>query len=93
MLGHVIRLIRTGPKGYSYRYAGMVRGDIESVDLAQQAQELLGAVARLHVADDEAALHVERCEQRRRAVALLVVGNRRGAPTLHRQTRLGAVSC
>ena len=61
------------------------------VDPLQEADELLGTVARLALADDEAALHVERGEQRRRAVALVVVRHRRGAALLQRQARLRAV--
>ena len=46
----------------------------------------------LHAAADHRAVeHVERGEQRGRAVALVVVGHRAGAPLLHRQPRLGAV--
>ena len=46
----------------------------------------------LHVAaDDRAVEHVERGEQRRGAVALVVVGHGAGATLLHRQAGLGAV--
>ena len=46
----------------------------------------------LHVAADDGAVEdVEGGEQRRRAVAFVVVGHRPGAARLHRQTRLGAV--
>ena len=48
-------------------------------------------VALHAVADDLAVEHVERGEQRRRAVALVVVGHRPAAARLHRQPRLGAV--
>ena len=46
----------------------------------------------VHVAaDDRAVEHVERGEQRGRAVAFVVVRHRPGATFLHRQPRLGAV--
>ena len=45
----------------------------------------------MHAADDLAVEHVERGEQRRRAVALVVVGHGAGAALLHRQAGLGAV--
>src|SRR3954447_2023803 len=49
----------------------------------EEADELLMAMA-LHAATDDAALqHVESGKQRRRAVALVVVGHGPGAPGLH----------
>ena len=46
----------------------------------------------LHVAaDDRAVENIQRGEQRRRAVALVVVGHRAGAALLQRQAGLGAV--
>ena len=61
------------------------------LDGVEEADELLMAVA-LHVAADDGAVeHVERGEQRRGAVALVVVGHGAGAALLHRQARLGAV--
>ena len=61
------------------------------LDGVEEADEFLMPVA-LHVAADDGAVeHVERGEQRRRAVALVVVGHRSGAARLHRQSRLGAV--
>ena len=61
------------------------------LDGVEEADELLMAVA-LHVAaDDRAVEHVERGEQRRRAVPLVVVGHGAGAALLHRQAGLGAV--
>ncbi len=61
------------------------------LDGVEEADELLMAMA-LHVAADDGAVeHVERGEQRRRAVALVVVGHRAGAALLHRQAGLGAV--
>ena len=50
------------------------------VDVAQEAQELPCAVARHAVADDDARLHVERCEQRGGAVALVVMRHGGRAP-------------
>ena len=61
------------------------------VDALQEADELLRPMPRLALADDEAALHVERSEQRRGAVALVVVGHRRRAALLQGQARLGAI--
>ena len=61
------------------------------LDGVEEADELLMAVA-LHVAaDDRAVEDVEGGEQRRRAVALVVVGHGPGAALLHRQAGLGAI--
>ena len=61
------------------------------LDLVEEADELLMPVA-LHVAADHRAVqHVERGEQRRRAVPDVVVGHRPGPTLLHRQPGLGAV--
>jgi dihydroxyacetone kinase len=61
------------------------------LDGVEEADELLMAVA-LHVAADDGAVeHVERGEQRGRAVALVVMGHGAGAALLHRQAGLGAV--
>ena len=49
------------------------------------------SVAAHALADDPALQHVERGEQRRRAVALVVVRHRPAAAALHRQSGLGAV--
>src|ERR1700759_5265393 len=57
----------------------------------QEADELLVPMALHTSADDLAFEHVESSEQRRRAVALIVVGHRAGATFLHRQAGLGAV--
>ena len=43
------------------------------------------------LADDLALKHIERREQRRDAVTLVVVGDGAGTSLLHRQPRLGAV--
>src|SRR5450631_1475663 len=57
----------------------------------KEANEFLMAMA-LHVAADHRAVeHVERREQRRRAVSLIVVRHGPGAALLQRQTGLGAV--
>ena len=57
----------------------------------QEADELLVPMALHTSADDLAFEHVESSEQRRCAVALVVVGHRTGATFLHRQAGLGAV--
>jgi hypothetical protein len=57
----------------------------------KEANEFLMAMA-LHVAADHRAIeHVERREQRRRTVSLIVVRHGPGAALLQRQTGLGAV--
>ena len=61
------------------------------VDLSQEAQELLGTMARHAFADDRARFHVQRGEQCGRAMALVIVGHGRGAALLERQARLGPV--
>src|SRR4051794_22155164 len=61
------------------------------LDRVQEAHELLMAVA-LHVAADDGPVEdVERSEQGRCAMALVVVGHRAGSAFLHRQAGLGAV--
>ena len=45
------------------------------VDLAQEGQELLVAVARLAAGQHGAVQDIQRCKQRRGAMALVVVGN------------------
>ena len=60
-------------------------------DGVEEADELLMAMALHAAADDLAFEHVERGEQRRGAVALVVMGHRAGAALLHRQAGLGAV--
>jgi hypothetical protein len=49
------------------------------VDPLQEADEFLGTMARLTFTNDETARHIERSEQRRRAVALVVVRQGRRA--------------
>src|ERR1700682_3229279 len=46
------------------------------VDLFQEADELLGAVTRQALADDLAGLHIECRQQRRRAIAFVVLPHR-----------------
>lgn len=55
------------------------------VDQPEKAQELTMTMAWHARPDDLAVQHVERREQRRGAVALVVVGHRAGAALLHRQ--------
>ena len=57
----------------------------------QEADELLVTMALHTSANDLAFEHVESSEQRRCAVALVIVGHRAGAAFLHRQAGLGAV--
>ncbi len=61
------------------------------VDLAQEPQKLLGAMTRVAFADHEAAGDIQCREQRRRAVAFVVVGHGGGATGLQRQARLAAI--
>ena len=62
-----------------------------AVEPAQETEELLVPVPLHALADDRAVEHVERREQRRRAVALVIVGHGAGAALLYRQAGLGAV--
>ena len=62
-----------------------------TVDPLQETHELLGAMPWLAVADHQTALHIERCEQRRRAVPFVVVRHRGGAALLQGQPRLRAI--
>src|SRR6185312_3747473 len=62
-----------------------------SLDLVEEADELLMPVL-LHAAPDDLAFEdIEGGEQRGRTVALVVVGHGSGASLLQRQARLGAV--
>lgn len=66
-------------------------GGHRGLDLVQEADELLMPVA-LHVAADHRAVqHVQRGEQRRRAVSDVVMGHRPGPAFLDGKPRLGAV--
>ena len=62
-----------------------------ALDRVEELAELLRAVAGHAFADDRSGLHVERGEQRGRAVPLVVVGAPLGLAGPHRQQRLGAV--
>ena len=64
-------------------YSGL--DDIEKPD------ELLMAMALHALPDDLALKDIERCEQGRDAVPLVIVGHGASAPLLHRQTGLAAV--
>ena len=69
---------------------GPVGGDL-SLDLVEEADELLMPML-LHAAPDDLAFEdVEGGEQGSGAVALIVVGHGGGAPLLQRQARLSAV--
>src|SRR5829696_3558695 len=61
------------------------------LDGVEEADELLVPVALHAVANDGAVEDVEGGEQRRRAVALVVMRHRAGAALLHVQAGLGAV--
>src|SRR5215468_1548091 len=61
------------------------------IDLLEEADEFLGAMASPAFADHLAGLHVEGGKQRGSAVALVVVRHRLSPPLLERQTRLRAV--
>ena len=62
-----------------------------AVDGAQEAQEFLMAMAAHAFADDLARGDIERREQSRGSMALVVVGHRAGAALLQRQSGLGAI--
>ena len=65
-------------------------GDL-AVDGVEELQELGVAVPRQALADHRAGQHVQGGEQRRGAVALVVMGHRARPSGHHRQRRLGAV--
>jgi hypothetical protein len=62
-----------------------------SVDPPQEADELFRPVTRLAFADDETTLHIEGSEQRRGAMALVVVRHRGGPTFLQGQAGLCAI--
>src|SRR6201993_2605938 len=90
-----------GQPGFDRRVlmGGIVVGDqvqIEglgraAVDGSQEPQPFLVAMALHALPDHPTGGDIERGEQRRRAVALVVVGHRSGPPLLHRQSRLRAI--
>lgn len=61
------------------------------LDVIQKADELLVTVALHALADDFALQNIEGRKQRRRAVALVIMGHRSGASLLHGQARLSPV--
>ena len=63
------------------------------VDRLQELQELLAPMPPMTFADDFAGGHVERREQRRGAMAAIVVRPPLGRPERHRQNRSGAIEC
>ena len=67
-----------------------IRGN-KLIDVPQEADEIDAAVAALDLADDRAGGDIQRREQRRRAIAPIVVGARLGSSIVHRQRRLGPV--
>jgi hypothetical protein len=60
------------------------------LDVTQEGEELLMAMARLALGDDRAVKHVEGGEQRGGAVALIVVGNAFDVAEPHGKHGLGA---
>jgi len=69
---------------------GLVRRHF-AFDAVEEADELLMAVALHVLADDRAVEHVERGEQRRGAVAFVIMRHGAGAALLHRQAGLGTI--
>src|SRR6266478_5289027 len=59
-----------------------------AIDFVEKADELLMPMALHALADDLAFQHVECSEQRRRAVALIVMCHRPASTALHRQPGL-----
>jgi hypothetical protein len=62
-----------------------------AIDGAQEAQELLMTMPVHALADDVSARHVERGEQCRRAVPLVIMGHGSGSTLFHRQAGLSAI--
>src|SRR5439155_13214652 len=67
------------------------RGRGLTIDVVEEADEFLVSVTRHALADDTALQYVERGEQRRRAVAFVVVGHRLAASLFYRQSTLDDV--
>ncbi len=61
------------------------------INLPEKTEELLRPVTRQAAADDLAIEHVQRCKQRSRSIALVVVRHRSAAALFHRQAGLGTV--
>jgi hypothetical protein len=64
-----------------------------AVDGFQKRQELVCPMARQTFANDSTGRHIERGEERRGAVALVIMGHRSGTALFQGQTRLRAVEC
>ncbi len=62
-----------------------------SIDLFEESQELVCPMAWHTFADNRARCHIERGEERRGAVAFVIMGHGSGAALLQRQTGLGAI--
>ena len=62
-----------------------------TVETLEETEKLLVALPAHALRDHRALQHVQRSEQRRRPVALVVVGHRSRAAALERQARLGPV--
>src|ERR1700693_1517578 len=61
------------------------------VNLVEKTDEFLMPMTGHALSDNLALQHVERSEQGRRAVALIIMGHRPATTALHRQLRLGTV--
>src|SRR5258708_38049276 len=61
------------------------------IDLLEKVEKLSMPMTRHASSDDLAVQHVQRCEQGRGAVALVVVAHGAGAALLHGQAGLGAI--
>ena len=84
------RLVLVGPVVVEDDVQGQI-GRERAVEAPQELQEFLMPMTAVALADDLAGQHVQRGEQRRCAVTLVVVGHRAAAAGLHRQARLRAV--
>jgi len=62
-----------------------------SIDLVEEADPFLVAMARHALTDDAPFEHIQRGEKSGRSVALVVVSHRPAPPLLDRKTGLGAV--